>query len=298
MQKSDWSKADSIALGVLAAHDGIARIDELLAAGLTRPQVAAIFRRTVIERPRNAWYVDPDLPWQGKHAVRVGGVLDCVSAAASWGIPVPPESGRRIHVRMPHNAPRRRHNRDKRHYVVPGEDREVQVHWSSEDGTIMGWRVSCVDALVHLSECVTEDWWIAAMDAALHVPRDGCALLSEAEYAEIVERLPARMKPALEKINPLAGSCIETLLRLGMERRSIGPIVLQFSPRRHRFVDFLLPGKLIVEADGEEFHDAEQDAIRDAEFHRLGYRVLRFTYAQIVFDLDSVLDEIEAELAR
>jgi hypothetical protein len=297
MQQTDWARADAVALAVITAHHGVARIDAFMAAGLTRHQIAAIFRRGVIERPRNAWYVDPALPWRAKHAVRVGGVLSCTSAVESYGLPVPPDAHRLTHVLMPGNAPRARHHRDKSRYVVPGEDREVRLHWSVEDGTISGWRTSLVDALLLLADCVPEDWWIAAVDAALHVPRDGAPLMSAEEHAVLARRLPARLKPALARVNPLAGSCIETLLRLGMERRGIGPLVLQFSPHKHRFVDFLLPGKLIVEADGEGYHDPEKDRIRDDSFRSLGYTVLPFSYERIVFDLDGVLDEIEAALA-
>ena len=62
MAHRDWSAADGVAQQVLIDHGGVARIDSFLAAGLTRHQVAAIFRRGVIERPRNAWFVDPNLP--------------------------------------------------------------------------------------------------------------------------------------------------------------------------------------------------------------------------------------------
>lgn len=296
VHQTDWTRADAIASKVLRDNGGIARIDEFLAAGLTRHQIAAIHRRGLLDRPRNAWYVDPALPWQAKHAVRVGGLLACTSAAASYGVPVPPGAGGRIHVRLPGNAPRVRHHRDKRHYVVPGEDTEVVTHWAPEDGTPPGWRTSLPSSLLLLADCVPVDWWIAALDAARHEPRDAAPLMTAEEFSDFSARVPLRLRPALRRVNPLAGSCIETLLRLGMERREIGPIVLQFAPRKHRSVDFLLPGKVIVEADGEQFHDPEQDAIRDAYFRGLGYVVLRFSYRRIVYDLENVLDEIEAVL--
>jgi hypothetical protein len=298
VRQTDWSSADAVALRVLADRGGIARIGDFLAAGLTRHQVSAILGRGVMDRPRDAWYVDPTMPWQGKHAVRVGGVLACVSAAASHGLPIPPDAQRLIHVLMPHNAPRARHHRDKRHYVVPGEDTEVVKHWSAHDGTIPGWRTTLVDTLLALADCVPIEWWIAALDAALHRPRNGAPIMSDEQYAELVDRLPSRLRPELARVDPLAGSCLESLLRLGLVRRGVGPLVLQFSPRRNQFVDLLLPGKLIIEADGEAFHDPEKDAIRDASFRALGYRVMRFGYDRIVFDLEGVLDEIEAELAR
>ena len=298
MPNTDWSRADDVALRVLADHGGIARIGHFLDAGLTRHQVAAICRRGVIERPRNAWFVDPALPWRGKHAVRVGGVLTCISAAEELDLPVPPEGWRKIHVLLPHNAPRVRHHRDKQHYVVPGEDQEVELHWAAVPGTLPGWRTGLVDTLLHLADCVPVEWWIAALDAAMHQQREKPPLMSSDGFAELQDRLPERLRGEVERVDPLAGSCLETLLRLGLVSRAIGPFTLQFAPRAHQMVDFLLPGKLIVEVDGAAFHDPAKDAIRDAYFRGLGYRVLRFDYDAVVFHLEETLDRIEAELAR
>lgn len=297
MLQPDWRKAEAIALDVLSEHGGIAKMNAFLAAGLTNRQVAALCARGVIERPRNAWYVDPALPWQAKCAVRVGGVLACASAAESFGLPVPPTPQRRVHALVPANSARIRHHRDRRHYVVPGEDTEVVLHWDERARMVHGWRTPIVATLIDLAGCVPEDWWVAAVDAALHVPRGGDPILSNAQWLELVERLPRRRRRALRRVDPRSESCLETLLRLGLIRRGIGPLIPQFSPDGRHRVDLLVGDRLIVEADGERFHDPEQDAIRDAEWRRRGYAVLRFSYDRIVNDLDAVLDEIALALA-
>jgi very-short-patch-repair endonuclease len=51
----------------------------------------------------------------------------------------------------------------------------------------------------------------------------------------------------------------------------LGPFVLDFVCLRHR---------LVIEADGP-FHDPEQDAVRDAWLVAKGFRVLRFSNAEI-----------------
>lgn len=292
----DWSAVDSIVMHVLREHGGVARINAFLAAGLTRLQVASALRRGVLERPRNAWYVDPALPWQVKQAIRVGGVATCVSAAEAIGLPVPPERRRTVHVSVEANAAHFRHHKDKRWYVAAGEDDLVSMHWSHRVDPHLGSRCGLLDTLLHLSRCVPEEWWIAALDAALREHRDRPALLSRVEFVRLVQHLPRRMRRALRQVDPRSESPIETLLRLGLVRRGLGPFDLQVWTTRSDRVDILLRGRLILEADGKEFQDPQKDAIRDALMRSLGYVVLRFDHERIVFDLEAVLDEIEAVL--
>jgi very-short-patch-repair endonuclease len=297
MYHQDWSAADAIAAAVLAEHGGVAHISAFRAAGLSKNQIAAIFRRGVVERPRKGWYVDPALPWQAKRAVRVGGVATCVTAAALWELPVPHGAHELLHVEVAEDATRLRHNRDKRRVVHSGEDPEVLLHRRTlHDAAV--WRTSLVDTLLQLAWCVPIEWFVAAMDAALHQPRNRSRepLLSTREFARFVSLLPVRFRFALDLIDPSAESPLETLIRLGLVRRGIGPFLTQFQPTPFWWVDILAHGRLIIEADGAAFHDPQKDALRDAELRALGYVVLRFTYDEIVFDIEGVLDRIEAAL--
>ncbi len=295
MERNDWDEAERTARQVLREHEGAAKLASFLEAGLSAYQVAALFRRGVLRRPRSGWYADPDLPWQGRRAIRVGGVLCCVSACDSFGLPVPTDARRCLHVLLPGNAPRVRHNRDQRHHVVPGEPREVMRHWAIEDGTRRGWRTGALESVLKLAGCVPLDWWIAALDAAFHRPRDGEPLLAQEDLLRLQDLVPAHLRHALQLVDPSAESCIETLLRLGMIRRGMA-VQPQFAPHPAYRADFLVGRKLLVEADGAAFHDPERDRVRDAFLTGLGYRVLRFHYWEIVFALDSVLDRIEAAL--
>lgn len=296
MTQTDWSGADAIALGVLAQRGGLARIDAFLEAGLTRHQIAAIFRRRILERPRRAWYADPELPWQAKRAIRVGGVACCVTAAALWGLPVPPGAHTVLHVHVANDATRLRHNRDKNRIVHAEDDPEVLLHRSTlADDAV--WRTSLVDTLLQLARCVPMPWFVAALDAALHRPRDGGdPLLSDAEFARLAHALPRRRQAWLAFVDPSAESPIESLLRVGLLLRGIGPVMPQFQAHRLHRVDFLVGRWLIVEADGAQYHDPEADAVRDALLATLGYLVLRFGYDEIVFGIDAVLDMVELTL--
>ena len=64
----------------------------------------------------------------------------------------------------------------------------------------------------------------------------------------------------------------------------IGRFVVDFLCARHR---------MIVEADGP-FHDPERDAARDAWLMGQGYRVVRFSNAEIAGSTETVLDRIRS----
>lgn len=67
-------------------------------------------------------------------------------------------------------------------------------------------------------------------------------------------------------------------------------------------VDLMIGERLIVEVDGREHHSDpvafERDRVRDARLSALGYRVLRFSYNQVMFDWPLVEASILAATAR
>lgn len=297
MPETDWAALDVMIRAVLREHDGAAKLADFVTVGITGKQMASALHRGVVERPRSGWYVDPAIPWQAKCAIRVGGVLSRASALDSFGLPVPPGAADTMEVLVPGNCPRRRHSRDRRRYVVPGEDDRVRLRWSEFDGRQRGWKTGLVETLLATSLLLPAEWWVAAVDAARHASREGAVLLSEEGFEDLRWRLAPERRRLLDLVDPRAESCLETLLRLGMLRRGIEPVTPQFSPDGVRRVDFLVGDRLIVEADGAAFHDEVRDALRDAEWRQRGYRVLRFSYDRIVHDLDAVLDEIAAALS-
>lgn len=293
--EKDWSALDARARAVLDAHGGVAHVSAFDAADITRYQLAALRGRAVIERPRVGWYVDPELPWQVKVATRVGGPAACVTAAELRGLPVPPRSGRDLHVHVDAHEGRLRHNRDKWWVLASVEDdREVRLHRAALREPPSRGLTGLVDTFLMLLGCVSTEWFVAALDAALHRPRGGRPMMDAATLAALTASIPSAI---MRLVDPLAESPLETLLRLGMLARGVTGIVAQAVPHPAYRVDFLVRGRLIIEADGEAFHDPERDRIRDAELIALGYVVLRFDYKRIVFDLEAVLDEIEAAAA-
>lgn len=70
---------------------------------------------------------------------------------------------------------------------------------------------------------------------------------------------------------------------------------VQIGPDR---VDFVLGDRLIVELDSREFHEKERDYARDARLVARGYRVLRFSYRQVMFEWPTVLAAVSAAIGR
>jgi len=57
-------------------------------------------------------------------------------------------------------------------------------------------------------------------------------------------------------------------------------------------VDFLCPHiRLVIEIDGDE-HQANKDAVRDAYLSEKGYRVVRFSNADVMVNLDGIVELI------
>ena len=53
-----------------------------------------------------------------------------------------------------------------------------------------------------------------------------------------------------------------------------------------------IEAKLVVEVDGAPHMDSENDAVRDGELARKGFRVLRFWNNQVLREIQDVLEEI------
>lgn len=295
MASTDWAQATSDAMGVLAAHEGVAHVTAFLTAGLTRHQVAALFRRGALRRPRVGWYADPSLPADALRAVRVGGVLGGTSAAKTYGLPLPEGVGGELQVSVADNASRLRNSHDRTWQTAAGDEPGVRLHWHERREAVRGYRVAVVDVLLQLAACVPFDWLVAAMDAALHVPRNGTPLIGAASWELLRDALPERLRTAWHLADGRAESPIETIVRLGLVRVGIAFELQVWMLPYHR-VDFLIGGWLIVEVDGKRYHVDEEtfeaDRERDALLASWGYRVLRFSYRQVIEDLRGVLDVI------
>lgn len=148
-------------------------------------------------------------------------------------------------------------------------------------------------AIVCAARCVSDEELVAIVESAARV--NGGAL----DYSVLGQC--ERVRAALRRTDPFSvESGVETLMRLRLQH-----LCLKFRTQvwigRYR-VDFLVGGRLIIEVDGYQHHADQAAFRRDRERDRYlelrGFRVLRFTAAEVMFDLDACEAEVLAAIRK
>ena len=152
-----------------------------------------------------------------------------------------------------------------------------------------------LDTLIRVAHDCSEEQFLACVESALCERK-----LSLAGVPVLFASLPRRFHRLRELIDPLAESGLETLARLRLRRfvRSIRSqvTIAGIAPGgRSGRVDLLLDGWLVIELDGDKFHDPIVDREQNAILVRLGYRVHRFGYTQVIHgweDMEATIREL------
>jgi very-short-patch-repair endonuclease len=284
----------AIATEVLRRNAGLAPLRAFGAAGLTGPDMGRLRHLGVVERPRIGWYLDPAAPPVAVEAVRVGGLLACVSAAESYGMFVPEGLDGRTHVSLPPDSTRLRRSDDPGRHVHAGRDPRVRLHWEQRVEPPRGWRVSPADALLQMAHCTSVRWLTAAVDSARN-STGGPPILSASSTTVLREALPANQVAAVDRSDPLAESVGETFIRLEAQDRHLpwrSQAWLTTLYRSDGLVDEWLP----IESDGIKHHSGKavvRDRERDAVIAYFGHPPLRFAHTVAVRETAYVGDVIE-----
>ncbi|WP_460796744.1 endonuclease domain-containing protein [Microbacterium sp. GXF0217] len=273
---------------MLSAHDtitrlgGIARSSTLQQLGFTRQGLANEARRGTIQRIRNGIFATRVLNDDVRRAIEHGGALTCVSILRLKGVWVLPRPDG-LHVWMPS----RRHPLDHPSCTCVSH----YFHGSPPLGS-----ASIETALLHLRRCAGDEAFFAAYESAWRQ-----RLLSRAARARIRAALPRTSRWLIDIARSDADSGLESLMRMRLHLLGIRlecQVLIDGVGR----VDFVIGGRLIVEADGDDNHGSStkrhHDRVRDAAASELGYETLRFDYAQIVHDWPTVQAAIIAALRR
>jgi very-short-patch-repair endonuclease len=173
----------------------------------------------------------------------------------------------------------------------------VTLHWDDEAWTNSGgYQLQRLDYLRHLVSCQSRDSVIATLDSAVHR-----GLVTDADLRRLRGSVPAVNRAMFDLVDGRAESGVESAARLGFLDARL-PFEVQVVVAEGLRVDFVIDGVVVVEVDGSEFHSGREafvaDRKRDAFLNALGYRVLHFTYAMILFDWPSVLSTVTMVLRR
>ena len=271
--------------------DGVAETRELRDRGIRPTQLAAAVAAQDVLRVRRGWYALPETPAALLTAVRIGGRLACVSAAAHYGWATPERHA--VHVCVAENASRLR--RPPGGGAVADLHVEAVVHWGSPIPRRERPRLitSRFETVCHLVACLDPEHAVAALDSFLHTDPGRSTRLEE-----WLTSLPPHILGALASRSDACESFLETIGRIRLERAGIvGEHQVEIAGVGR--VDLVLDGRVVIEWDGRQ-HEAtiEEDRRRDALLTTMGYHVLRFGYRLVMDEWHLVIAAIRAALAR
>lgn len=266
--------------------DAVTTARALREAGTTRRGIDNAVRDGGLVRLRRGVYARANACSHVRTAAAHGGVLACVTAAAHLGLWVLTDDDA-VHVWLGGHG----------HSYAHAGCRCVE-HWDAGPATDSFGLPSVPRVLRQVLACRGVEAFFVALESAMRhrrITRAGVAWLRTVTNAEARE--------AIAYARSDADSGLESLFRwrtrhLGLRVRTQVTIV---SVGR---VDFLIGDRLIVEVDGRENHHdpakRHKDLLRDAAAAVWGYVTLRFDYAMIVHDWETVERAILAhvELGR
>lgn len=257
---------------------GIARYSDLLQVGLRRADIRRLERLGQLQRIRRGWYASSGSPPEVVRAVRMGGVLACVSALRHYGVWVPP--GTQLHVRMSEHH----HARQPAHpgvHLCPVPERVAPAVAVDPLET----------ALLAATRCLDDEGIVVVLDSILNQ-----RLLTRSQLTVILADCPRRVQRLLAETDAKAESGTESMVRFRLRRLGIkvrSQIVMAGVGR----VDLLVGTRLVIEVDSREHHTGaaaySNDRRRDLFLvTRGGMLVIRLTYDQIVYEWDAVVVEL------
>lgn len=248
---------------------------DLHRAGTSKRRIERLLLDGTLRRVRRGFYCDSDAIPEEVEAVRIGGVLGCVSALRSYEVWVTVVVA--LHVHLAPNASRLRAGR-------------VIRHWNPLVSVPSPHRVSVLDALLVAMVCQSLADSVASVDSALH--RGLVTLTQLRPYCS-----DARRRRVLQLVDGRAESGLESLIRVALVRAGLRVELQVVIPGVGR-VDMLVEGCVVVEADGAAYHSGprrHEDYVRDAMSVLQGLTAVRYDAAQVHGDLGSiVLAVIEA----
>lgn len=272
---------------LLAPDHGFATRKQLRTRGLTAYELKRHLERgTVIALGRSTVAL-PDARPAFMRAVRMQARLTCLTAAQRRGLWTLDDG--RFHV-----APRV-HNS---HFAADSSAPPAKVHWAKHPLDPIGDRIPIESAhamLMHVARCQPLESAVAVFDSALN---QGFISVEELRMLASVHGRPLATVAA--ESSALADSGLESLTRVRLRFAGV-PCREQVKLHGHR-VDLLVGQRLIIQLDGRQHLEDPRQLAMDREYdrmlRRMGFTVVRFSYADVVHHWDRTFTEICALMAQ
>lgn len=267
---------------LLERFGGIARGTQLQGYGCSRRDLSAAVSSGSIRRVRQGVFALPGTDPKIVAAAAHGGSLTCAAALRAHGVWVLAAPNSQVHVWMVEAG--RRH---------PHSGCACVTH--STSGRAELGLAPIEVALVHLYRCHDEETFFAAYESAWNK-----RMLSAHARAQIRRALPRSAAWMLDLARADAQSGLESILRIRLHLLGLRLDTQVKIPDVGR-VDFVIGGRIILEADGEMNHGGARrhdDLMRDAKASARGYETLRFDYDMIIRSWDIVVEALRAALGR
>jgi hypothetical protein len=288
---------------LLRRQGGLARRRDVLRTGVSRRRLDRLVRqgRLRLLTPHLVADVDQPAPDEPLRALAVGlqATVSHSSAAILWGMELA-ASPAALTVTVERNRSRTVRAGARVHRCdLPFDDR---VH---RDGL---WLTTPLRTVLDVCRSLPLAEAVAIADSALRR-----RLVTVEELAGAHKALPravgrGRVAAVLRLVDPRSGSVLESLCRVLLHLAGLPPpetqlVVRGASGRRIGRVDFAWPAaRLVVETDGFAFHadraSYRADRRRGNALVLAGWRVLRFSWEDVVLFPDEVRADVRAALAR
>ncbi|MDW4572248.1 DUF559 domain-containing protein [Microbacterium sp. M3] len=248
---------------------------ELRASGLTRASISQALQTGGLRSLRRGVYERLGCCPAVTDAAAHGGSLACVTAAEHLGLWVAEHDGG-LHVGLRRNA-----------RAYPHGGCACIPHWNDDHAKVSAFGVPSVRVVLRqILRCQGLEAFFVALESALRQRR-----LSKADIAWLGAHTNPAARDAIAFARTDADSGLESLLRWRLRRHGLSVRTQQSIVAVGR-VDFVIGRRLIVEVDGAPNHDGEshrhKDLVRDANAAAWGFVTLRFDYALVVHDWETV----------
>ncbi|MCU1591128.1 MAG: hypothetical protein JWP11_2384 [Frankiales bacterium] len=213
------------------------------------------------------------------------------AALRGWGLLVEPS--RTIQVAVPHGRGRSR----ARDVVITQRRRIGRERVVAAAFTEGLWLTDAVQTVIDCCVLLPLVEAVVVCDSALRAGDVTLPPLRRAARRQCGVREARRVRQVLRLADPESGSVLESVLRVKLVLAGVTGFSTQVVIAACR-VDFCFRRcRLVVEADGAKWHqDPRPDRVRDNALACAGYRVLRYTWQEILHDSARVIAEIQAAL--